>query len=367
MKILLLIDSLLGGGKERRLLELIKGLRGYENVEVHLIIFSDRIHYKEVFEFGIPVTILKRVPKKNPMVFWRLLKLCRQFKPDIIHSWGTMSTILAIPSSLILNIKLINGNIANAPDNMSFFDKRKIRAKFTFLFSDCIVANSQAGLSVYNAPANKSKCIYNGFDTKRILKLKSKDVIRKNFSITTEKVVGMVGGFYGKKDYRTYIESALSLLKSREDITFVAVGGGIELPKYQKMIPSEYKDRFIFTDVQKDVESIINIFDIGVLSTYTEGISNAILEYMALEKPVIASIGGGTIEIVVDEKTGYLIPQSSPQELVKRINILYDNPELIKKMGRIGKKRIEDVFSLKKMTSSFYNLYEQLLINKRNK
>jgi len=141
MRILLLIDSLFAGGKERRLLELIKGFAKYPDVEVRLIIFSDRIQYQEVFELGITVTILKRVPKKNPMVLYRLYKICKSWQPDLIHSWSTMSTIIAIPSSLLLGIKIINGNIANAPDNFVFLDERLVTAKFTFPFSAAVASN----------------------------------------------------------------------------------------------------------------------------------------------------------------------------------------------------------------------------------
>ena len=82
---------------------------------------------------------------------------------------------------------------------------------------------------------------------------------------------------------------------------------------------------------QSDVESIINISNICVLTTnvkiHGEGISNSILEYMAMGKPVIASCGGGTNEIVEDAVTGFLISPLSPRELAEKIEILIDNPE----------------------------------------
>ena len=69
--------------------------------------------------------------------------------------------------------------------------------------------------------------------------------------------------------------------------------------------------------IRSGIESLISAMDICVLSTFTEGISNSILEYMALEKPVIATAGGGTNEIVIDNKTGFLIKQSNPEELAE--------------------------------------------------
>lgn len=365
MKILLLIDSLVSGGRERRLIELIKGFENYEDVELKLVVFSDKIHYQEVFELGIPVVIMKRVPKKNPLVLYKLFKLCKQWHPDLIHSWGTMSAILAIPASTLLGIKLINGNVTDAPNNMSFFDKKLVRAKLSFPFSKVIIGNSKAGLAAYKVPKKKALCIYNGFEFNRINNLKDKAEIREKFNIQTTKVIGMVGGFFERKDYETYIRAALLVLKQRTDVTFMAIGEGPNLLKCKEIIAPEYSSYIKFTGVQKDVESIINIFNIGVLSTNTkvhgEGISNAILEYMALAKPTIATSGGGTNEIVEHMTTGILIPPHSPEVMAEQLSYLLDNPAEAERIGLEGNSLIRQDFSLEKMTNAYYQLYQKLL------
>ncbi len=365
MKILLLIDSLVSGGRERRLIELIKGLMVYDEVQLNLVVFSEKIHYQEVFKLGIPVTVIKRVPKRNPLTFYRLFKLCKRWDPDLIHSWGTMSAIFAIPTCILLRIKLINGNITDATKNMSFFHEELFRARLTFPFSTAIIGNSQAGLEAYKVSSRKGICIYNGFNFERISNLKDKNEIRKKFNINSKKVVGMVGGFFDRKDYETYINAALGVLSQRKDVTFVAVGEGPNLAKYKAMIPSEYDSSFIFTGAQKDVESIINIFDIGVLATnskvHGEGISNAILEYMALGKPVVATKGGGTNEIIVHNNTGILIEPHSLEVMANKILYLLKNPKESIVMGQEGKKRIGNFFSMDKMTNSYYELYQHLM------
>ena len=67
------------------------------------------------------------------------------------------------------------------------------------------------------------------------------------------------------------------------------------------------------------LESIINICHCGVLSTFTEGISNAVMEYMALGKPVLVTDGGGSKEIVVDGKTGLLCEKRNAEDLAEKI------------------------------------------------
>lgn len=365
MKVMLLIDSLVSGGMERRLVELVKGFQGYPDVQLHVVVFRDNIHYTEIYDLNLSVTIIKREPKHNPMVFYKLYKLCKQWQPNIIHSWGTMSAVLAVPSALLQGIKFINGFVVDASHNMKYWDERLVRARLTFPFSKVIVGNSLAGLKSYKVSDKKAVCIYNGFNAIRLTALTSKDAIRNAFNISTKKVVGMVASFTNRKDYKSFIEAGLQVLKTYENVTFVAVGHGENLAFCKKMVPAAYRDNFVFTGEQKDVESIVNTFDIGVLLTNTEvhgeGISNAILEYMALGKPVVATEGGGTNEIVINGSTGYLIPTSSSDIVAERLLYLLKNDKEALQMGNRGEHRIEDMFSIDKMITAYYELYQKVL------
>lgn len=367
MKVLLLIDSLVSGGRERRLVGLIKRLKDLPDFEMMLVLFSNKIHYKEIHNYGIPIIVLERKPKRNPLVFYRLFKICQEWRPNLLHSWGIMSAIWAIPSSILLRIKLINGNIYDAPTNMPFFDKRLFRARFTFPFSAVVVGNSKSGLEVYHVPKSKGICVYNGFDFDRLLNVSEENAVREKFGIKTKKVVGMVGAFFDRKDYNTFLKAAIIVLKERKDVTFVSVGDGPNLKECKELVPPQLSPYCIFTGSQTDVESIINVFDIGVLSTnsmvHGEGISNSLLEYMAFEKPVIASKGGGTHEIVLDKETGILVPPFSAETMAGQINYLLENPKEAEGMGQKGKKRIYEKFNLSKMTEVYVELYRNLLKN----
>ncbi|WP_289063690.1 glycosyltransferase [uncultured Zobellia sp.] len=366
MKILLLIESLTSGGRERRLIELLKGSKQYSGIELGLVVFSDRIHYEEVYDLGVPITILKRVPKKNPMVFYRLFNLCKKWKPDLLHSWGSMSTILAIPSSKLLGIPLINGSIVDAPENLSFRNKDYFRTKLAIPFSKVIVGNSLAGLRAYKIPTKKGLCIYNGFDLNRISELKNESKVRREFNITTPKIVGMVGNFSERKDFKTYIKAAMIVLNQRDDVTFLAIGEGPDLGECKKMVADEHMSKIIFTGLQRDVESIVAIFNLGVLATnmkvHGEGISNAILEYMALSKATVATIGGGSNEAVGEGETGFLVVPASPEAMANKISLLLSKEDLCETMGVAARNRMENMFGLKKMTDSYVKLYKESLL-----
>lgn len=364
-KVLLAIDNLNRGGRERRMLELIKGLLRTNSYEITLVVFSDRLHYQQVHDMDIDLHILVRKPKKDPRVFGKFYKICKNFNPDIIHTWGDMATMYALPAAYFQKVKLINGSVVNAPKETGWSDPEYFRKKVSLPFSAKIVGNSNAGLKAFEIPEEKGQCIYNGFDFTRLDHLKSQEEVRNTFGIESSKVVGMVGAFFDRKDYHTYIAAAKIVLDAGYDVSFLAVGGGKNKEAISTSVEKKYRKNIIFTGSQEDVESIIQTFDIGVLSTnsdvHGEGISNAILEYMAQAKPVVATYGGGTPEIVLDGKTGYTVEAKSAEEMADKIMYLLDNPKQADKMGSEAQERIKLNFNLAHMTDVYMALYDSVL------
>lgn len=147
---------------------------------------------------------------------------------------------------------------------------------------------------------------------------------------------------------------------------FLAIGDGPQLDECKERVPDEYKQRFIFTGLQNDVESIVAIFDVGVLCTnakvHGEGISNAILEYMALGKPTVATSGGGTNEAVVDGETGYLVAPDSKDDLEQKLNKILSDDGLREIMGgRAAKQRMLRHFMLDRMTDEYISSIANML------
>ena len=365
MKIFHIIDSLGRGGKERRLVELLKGIRESEEVKCELGLMSNEIDYPEIHDLDIKIHYLIRNWRKDPRIFTSMYRLCKKGKPDIIHSWESMCSIYALPTARLLGIKFINAMITDARERLQPFSKSCVRSKLTFPLSDMIVSNSFAGLRSYRPPPNRSCCIHNGFDMSRLTHIRSTEEIRQRFDIKTEKVVGKVASFSEFKDYGLYIESAQKILSKRDDVTFLAVGNGNKLRECKSLVRPEFKDKIRFLGKQDDVESIINIFDVGVLCTnwrvQGEGLSNSIMEYMALGKSVVANDTGGTKELVLDGRTGFLVKPGSLTEMTERIVELLDNSGLSFSMGQAGRKRVAEDFNLEKMTRSYINLYRKIM------
>ena len=117
MKILHFIDCVRAGGKERQLVELLKGLSHYKHIICELVIMSHNIHYSDLKSRNINIHYLIRKINKDPTIFTKLYSICLRFKPDVIHTWDSMTSIYAIPVAKKLRIKFINGMIRDAYKN----------------------------------------------------------------------------------------------------------------------------------------------------------------------------------------------------------------------------------------------------------
>ena len=285
------------------------------------------------------------------------MQLVRKSKPDLIHVWGNVAAFYTIPAKIIFQTPLINNQITDAPRSF----KSRLTYKLNFHFADLIIANSKAGLKSYHPPSNKSIVIYNGFNFSRLGKIDAKTNIKKQLGISTMYIVGMVATFSERKDYRTYIKAALEVLSHRNDVSFLCIGDG-DSSKFQKLLKNKEKEKILFLGRRNDIESLMNSCDIGILSTFTEGIPNSIMEFMALAKPVIVTNGGGTSELVTNNKTGYLVTAQNAKEISSRIIDLLNNPEKLIRMGILANKRIESEFNISKMVETYKSNYNTLCV-----
>jgi len=366
MKIVFFIGNLIGGGKERRLLELIKYLCKQSELEIHILLIRKYIDYPIFNQLNVKYTyIINKNNKKIPLyIAYKVQLLINKIKPDIIHTWGSEETFYILLSKILFKIPLINSQITSAPPKGSITFRQRILNKINFAFSDIIISNSYAGIESFNSPRRKSIVIYNGIDLSRFENLPKKNIIKEKYGIKTPFAVVMVASFTKNKDYNRFIRIANIICQNRKDISFICVGGFVNNNSYFNVAKklAEQNPLIIFTGIISEVEALVNSCDIGVLfSPYGEGISNAILEYMALSKPVIAYDLGGTNEVIKDGENGFLIKEENDEQISKIIITLIDNYKLRKKLGENGRKKIEEYFNIQKMGKEYMNIYYKLI------
>lgn len=363
MRILFLFDGLHRGGRERRFVQLIKGLNEKGYTDLYMISSLDSITYEEIYNYHINISIISR---KEKNFYSRLIKRINEISPEIIQTWSLVSTCYYDAVRFLCKKRpvYINSFISDCNyQKLSLFERVNVRT--SYLLSNTITANCKAGLIQYKVPKSKAFCLYNGFDMDRLNTVYDEDCIKKKYCISTKYVISMFARMQYHKDYRTFLNTASRIIKDGYDVTFLCVGGGALLNKNMAIVnPSERKN-IIFTGQVKNVDELMSVSDVSVLCTnanaHQEGISNSILESMAFGVPVIATTGGGTNEIVIDGYNGYLISPKDEDALYKKILDLLNNEHLRVEISNNAKKHIIDNFTLERSTKQYIELYKSVL------
>ena len=152
LRVLHLVDSLRVGGKERQVVELLKGLRSVKHVQLMVVTMgSEQFYVPDIQRLGIPLLYLVRKRRWDPMLFSRLWAILREFRPQILHTNSDMATFYALPLTKLRRIRLVNGTIRNAFSGRGF---RWAVQKLLLRLSDARVANSNAGLEIPSTGAS---------------------------------------------------------------------------------------------------------------------------------------------------------------------------------------------------------------------
>jgi glycosyltransferase involved in cell wall biosynthesis len=201
----------------------------------------------------------------------------------------------------------------------------------------------------------------------RFENLPSVESIKNRYGIHTPYMVLMAATFSSHKDYDLFLKVAKLVTTTRDDITFLGAGASDkDDADFQRMLRlSAGSPRIIFRDRISEIEAVMNAADVGILfsnkAVHGEGISNSVIEFMSLKKPVVANDAGGTVEVVRHNKNGYLITKETPAEIATLITGLIDDPEKRSAFGEASKNMINEMFSLEKMGQSFEKVYDEVL------
>lgn len=183
-------------------------------------------------------------------------------------------------------------------------------------------------------------------------------------------VAGIIGQIIDWKGQKEFIQAAAQIVKAFPEAKLLVIGEAL----FRKKETIPYKNELIklvaelgltenviFTGLQEDIPGIISTLDIVVLASWKEPLGMAQLEAMAMGKPVVATNAGGTREVVEDGVTGTLIPPKNPRAIADAVIRLVKKSDTLRDMGKAGRKRVEQNFSLATHVQKVEYLYEEAL------
>lgn len=363
-----LVEELTIGGLEKTLTAIVLNLNKEKyNVSVWCLreggFFADKL-VKE----GIDVKILHISTSRNPLSIYKLYRLLKSRKFDIIHTHAYSAGTIGRVSAFLAGIPII---ISHNHSIYDYYHKYYHFVEwFLSLITDRVICISEAVNRFANETqrinARKLITIHNGIDDVCTVTEKRCSDLKKELCIPiNHSVIGTIAHLEEHKGVKYFLESASLLLATRKDISFLLVGEGAlkgELKK--RCVDLKIEKNVIFAGERSDISEILFSIDIFVLPSLREGLPLAILEAMACGKPVIATNVGGIPEIVKNGVNGILVSPRDPEALYRAMGKLLNNREMREEMGRNGKKMCSESFNFKTMLEKIENLYDFLLCEK---
>ena len=175
-------------------------------------------------------------------------------------------------------------------------------------------------------------------------------------------VVGQIAKFDVQKAQDDLAAAIPRVLTKCPRAKFLFVGTGALRPKIEAQVAGlGVEKQVVFAGYRDDVAMLLKAIDVIALPSRWEGLPLVLLEAMACRKPVVASRVTGNIDVVVDGVTGFLVPSGAPHALAEKIILLLQDPDLCDELGRHGRERVEQEFSLDHMVAHMRSVYQELL------
>ena len=353
--ILLVVDGMHIGGMERQIVALLKGLRHSSRVRAYLAVLDRGGELeREAAALSVGLLPLRRRARLDVSPALVLAWQVRRLGASLIHAFGWMAGLAGLIAARTLQVPIINGSIRGTPPALR---PRERISRWCALRSDLIVANSEAGLRAYGLLGHpRARVIANGIDFTRFDGPMSEP--------ESEPSICMVANFNQYKDQTTVIRAMPAIRRSVPNARLVFVGNDAGTMTENRRLAAELgvEGALAFVANTTRPEPYIAASQVCVLmSPEGEGFSNAVLEYMALGRPVVATACGGNAVVIREGETGFLVPGQAADQLAARVIALLQEPARARAMGEAGRRRVREWFSMERMVADYEALYQSLL------
>lgn len=367
IKLVHIVPSLNIGGRENAVLEVIRALNKNKfDVNVCCLRRKGTL-YESFAKEGINIHFMGNTNGIDLTMYFKLSKFLKDHRYDIVHTHNPGAFIYGTLGAKLAGISLIVNTEHGYGYKLSW-RKKVIEHVLRNFISVTIAVSEDLRLKLSRGfmcqPAD-IVTIYNGIDMERFSKHDSETKnLRKHYGFNLDdKIIGIVARLVEVKDHKTLLKAMQICLNEMPSLKLLIVGDGplmAELQKYTMEIGLQ--ENVICMGERTDVNKLMAILDLFILSSTSEGISMTLLEAMASGKPVVATSVGGNPEVVKNGKTGLLVPSKNPQAMAEAIlGLLNDQSKLIL-FGQRGRERVKEAFCIRKTIKSIENLYENLML-----
>ena len=372
--VVLLLGSFNSGGAERQLIQLARLLKGSPRYAVRLAVLdksgvlrgeAERLETGEIPAYPLGSFASGRMVAQT-LRFRRFLK---RERIDVLHTEGFYTNVFG----------LIGATLAGVPARVAFRGEieglrtpaQQRVERLVFRLAHTIHANSLAvrsRLLEEGVPDRKIAVVYNGLDLKRVqpdaAMSRSQMLAACGLEpLERRQLVTLVANLrYPVKDHPMFVRMAARVRKARPNTAFIVAGEGVLLESTRQLArEAGLGDSVLFIGSCERLSALLAVSDVCVLTSKSEGFSNAILEYMAAGRPVVATAVGGAGEAIQDGVTGYLVAAGDDNAMAGHVVKLLSDEHVRQAFGEAGRRRIQDRFSDRAQLLNTERMYDVTL------
>ena len=363
------------GGLENGVVNLVNCLpqSSFRHSVICLTDFTD--FRRRISAPDVRVLALNKREGKDLSVYFRLWRVLRHLDPDIVHTRNLATIDCQAVAALAGRRCRIHGEHGRDISDLDGSDRkyRLLRRILDPIIHHYIPMSCDLELWLnkdIGIHESKITQIYNGVDTERFRRRESGSPKFRDSDFAPEGtvVLGSVLRFHPVKDPATLVRAFLHLRESMgasgQRLRLVLVGGGPLEGEISRLVAeSGAADAVWLTGERDDIPDLLRGFDVFVLPSRREGISNTILEAMATGLPVVATNVGGNPELVIDNVTGSLCPEGDWKSMANVLRLYVEQDEIRRERGIAARRRVESRFSLDHMIRGYASLYTKICPN----
>lgn len=303
----------------------------------------------------------------------RFAQYLKKHEIDVVHTHDFYTNIFGMAAATLARVPV---RIASRRESAVRPASQRLVERGAYRMAHAVVANCEdvrQQLIKEGVAAQKVRTIYNGLDPARVQRPRTerREILASLNLPEGARFVTIMANMRAHvrhpepaclKDHPTFLRAAQRVNQKVPDAAFIIAGEG-ELKESTQALARNLgiEQRTFFIGRCQDVGAVLAISDVCVLSSRSEGFSNAILEYMAAGRPVVATDVGGAREAIIHGETGYLVPAGDDKRMADYIISLLSEPDRARSMGERGSEVVNEKFSCHKQLQNVESLYSDLL------
>lgn len=302
----------------------------------------------------------------DPRLWPKLRRLVRERNIDIVHAHDYKTDLLArllAWSEGTIALSTAHGWTGHSRRERLLYyalDKRILRA---FPLTIAVSSQIRAELLEHGVAPDRVRVVLNGIDHRAFRRDRSLEApTRAALGLPEDAIViGATGRLEPQKRFDLLIEACAAVRERRPGLKLVIAGTGSQRAELEALGAARLPaDAFHLLGHRTDVASLHHAFDLFVQSSDYEGTSNAVLEAMALETPIVATSAGGTAELVTDGVHGLIVPCGGVPAIAAAIEQALASPDLTAERVRQARLRVETTLSFEQRLASVERMYVEL-------